>query len=92
MDRKGGQIHEQGDAYMKSTVTKVSIEFSEKEDRKQQGGYGYKTEHKPRNARNTGIKTGREENRARGGEAQRAEAAARHQCRSKQGGKQNLGS
>jgi len=36
--------------------------------------------------------TGREENRARDGKAQRAEAAARHQGRSKQGGRKNLGS
>jgi len=43
-------------------VTEVSIEFTEKEERKQEGGYEYKTEHKPRSARNTGRKTGREEN------------------------------
>ena len=52
---------EQDYAYIKSTVTKVSIEFAEKEDRKQKGGYEYKTEHKPRSARNTGRKTCREE-------------------------------
>jgi len=48
--------------YIKSTVTMVSIEFAEKEERKQRCGYDYETEHKPRSARNTGRKTGREEN------------------------------
>jgi len=42
-------------------VTKVSNEFAEKEARQKQGGYEYKTEQKPHNARNTGRKTGREE-------------------------------
>jgi len=60
-DRKGGQTLEQGCAYIKSTVTTVSIEFEEKEERKQKGGYDYETEHKPRSARNTARKTGREE-------------------------------
>jgi len=55
--RKGTQTWEQGCAYIKSTMTKVE----EKEDRKQKGGYEYKTKHKPRSARNTGRKTGREE-------------------------------
>ena len=41
-------------------------------------GHEYGTEHKTRSTRNTDRQTGREENRARGGEAQRAEAAARH--------------
>ena len=35
--------------------------FAENEEREQKGGYGYKTKHKPRSARNTGTKTGREE-------------------------------
>jgi len=43
-------------------VTKVSIEFAEKEDRKQKCGCEYKPEHKTRSARNTGRKTGKEEN------------------------------
>jgi len=41
---------EKGNRYrsrVNSTVTKVSIEFVEKEDRKQKGGYKYKTKHKP---------------------------------------------
>ena len=59
-DRKGGQTQEQDYAYIKSTVTKVSIEFAEKE-RKPKGGYEYRSEHNTRSARNTGIKTGREE-------------------------------
>jgi len=42
-------------------VTKVSIKFVEKEERKQKGGYEYRTEHKARSARNRGRKTGREE-------------------------------
>ena len=43
------------------TVTQVSIKFVEKERRKQEGGQGYKTEHKTRSARNTGRKIGRED-------------------------------
>jgi len=43
-------------------VTKVSIEFDEKEFREKKGGYEYKAEHKPRSACNTGRKTGEEEN------------------------------
>jgi len=42
-------------------VTTVSIEFAEKEERKQKGGHDYETEHKPHSARNTGRRTGREE-------------------------------
>jgi len=41
------------------TVTKVSIKFVEKEERKQKGGYEYKAEHKTRSTRNTGRKTNR---------------------------------
>jgi len=52
---------ERGYAYITSIVTKVSIEFAEKEERKQKGGYEYKTEHKPHSARNTGRKTCTEE-------------------------------
>ena len=48
--------------YIKSTVTTVSIEFAETEERKQKSGYDYETEHKPHSVRNTGRKTGREEN------------------------------
>ena len=47
--------------YIKSTVTTVSIEFAEKEERKQKDGYDYETEHKPHSAHNTGRRTGREE-------------------------------
>jgi len=43
------------------TVTEVSIKFVEKEERKQRGGYEFRTEHKTRSARNTGRQTGREE-------------------------------
>ena len=43
------------------TVTQVSIKFVEKEERKQKGGYEYRTEPKTRSARNTDRKTGREE-------------------------------
>jgi len=39
----------------------VSIDFVQKEERKQKVGCEYKTEHKTRSARNTGRKTGREE-------------------------------
>ena len=60
-DRKGGQTYEQGHAYNKSTVPKIFIEFAGKEEREQKRGYEYKTKHKPRRARNTGRKTGREE-------------------------------
>ena len=60
-DRKGGQTYEQGHAYNKSTVSNLCIEFAGKEEREQKGGYAYKTKHKPRSARNTGRKTGREE-------------------------------
>ena len=42
-------------------VTKVSVEFVEKEERKQKGVYEYRTEHKTRGARNTDRHTGREE-------------------------------
>jgi len=35
-------------------VTKVSIEFVEKQERKRKDVYEYRTEHKPRSARNTG--------------------------------------
>ena len=45
------------------TVTQVSIKFVEKEERKQKGGYEYRTEHKTRSARNTGRKTGRKDSR-----------------------------
>ena len=44
------------------TVTKVSVKFVEKEERKQKGGYEFRTEHKTRSARNTGRNSGREEN------------------------------
>ena len=44
-DRKGGQTQEQGLVYIKSTVTTVSIEFAETEERKQRDGYKYRTEH-----------------------------------------------
>jgi len=40
------------------------LDFVEKEERKQKGGYEYRTEHKTRSARNTGTKTGREESAA----------------------------
>jgi len=43
------------------TVTQVSIKLIRKEERKQKGGYKYRTEHKTRSTRNTGKKTGREE-------------------------------
>ena len=33
VDGKGGQVHEQGYEYSNSTVTQVSIEFVEKEER-----------------------------------------------------------
>ena len=59
-DRKGRQTQEQGFVYIKSTVTTVSIESAEKEQRKQKGGHDYETEHKPHSARNTGRKTGKE--------------------------------
>ena len=49
-------------AYIKSTATTISIEFAEKAERKQKGGYDYETEHKPHSAHNAGRKTGREEN------------------------------
>jgi len=39
----------------------VSIKFVEKEERKQKGGHKHTTEHKTRNASNTGRKTGAEE-------------------------------
>jgi len=68
-----------------SPCQKYVLKFARKEEREQKGGYEYKTKHKPRSARNTGRKTGREESRARGGEAQRVEAAARHQGRSTSG-------
>jgi len=42
-------------------VTTVSIEFAEKEERKQKGGYDYETEHNPHSAHSTGKKTGGEE-------------------------------
>jgi len=35
----------------------VSIKFVKKEERKQKGGYEYRSEHKPRSTRNTGKKT-----------------------------------
>jgi hypothetical protein len=60
--RKGGQTYAQGYAYNKITVPEIRIEFVEKEERKQRGGYEYKIEHKQRSARNTGTKTGRDEN------------------------------
>jgi len=37
------------------------LDFVEKQERKQKGGYEYRTEHKTRSARNTGRKTGKEE-------------------------------
>ena len=40
----------------------ICIKFAGKEEREQKGGYEYKTKHKPRRARNTIRKTGREEN------------------------------
>jgi len=43
------------------TVTYMSIIFLEKAERKQKGGYEYRTEHKTCSARNTDRKTGREE-------------------------------
>jgi len=43
------------------TVTEVSIKLSGKEERKQKGGWEYRTKHKTCSARNTGKKTGREE-------------------------------
>ena len=39
----------------------MSIKFVRNEERKQKGGYEYRTEHKTRSARNTGRSTGREE-------------------------------
>jgi len=53
--------YEQGQAYTKSTMLNLCIEFAQKEGREQKGSYEYKTRHKPRSARNTGRKTGREE-------------------------------
>ena len=44
------------------TVTQVHIKFVEKEKRKPKGGSEFRTEHKTCSARNTGRKTGREEN------------------------------
>jgi len=44
-------------------VLNLCIEFAEKEKREQKGNYEYKTRHKPRSARNTGKKTGREESK-----------------------------
>ena len=52
----------QGQAYNKSTVLQICIEFTEKEEREQKGSHEYKTRHKPRSARNTGTKTVREKN------------------------------
>jgi len=42
-------------------VPKICIELAGKEERKQKGGCEYKTKHKPRSARNTGRKTGKED-------------------------------
>jgi len=39
----------------------VSIEFVEKEEKKQKGGYEYRTDYKTRSARNVDRKTSREE-------------------------------
>jgi len=46
----------------KSTVPKTCIKFAGTEEREQNGWYEYKTKHKPRSARNSTRKTGREEN------------------------------
>ena len=53
--------YEQGQAYNKSTVLNLCIEFAQKEEREQKGSYEYKIRHNPRSVRNTGRKTGREE-------------------------------
>ena len=42
--------------YINRHRDKVSIEFVEREERKQIGGYEYRTKHKTRSARNTGRK------------------------------------
>ena len=42
-------------------MTKASIEVVEKQETKPKDACGYRTEHKTRSARNTGIKTGTEE-------------------------------
>ena len=47
-DRTGVHIYEKGYAYINSTVTTVPIEVAEKEQRKQNAGYDYETEHKPK--------------------------------------------
>ena len=75
-DREEGQTYEQGHAYNKSTVPKICIGFAGQEEREQKGCYEYKTKYKLRSARNIGRKTGKEEIRARGDKAQRAETAA----------------
>jgi len=46
-------------------VTQVSIEFVEKEERKQKGVFEYRIQHKTRIARKTGRKTGKKESGAR---------------------------
>ena len=79
VDGKGGQVYEQGYEYINFTVTQVSIEFVEKEERKQKGGYEYRTEHKTRSARKKGRKTGREERGAR------RRGATRRCCRAPSG-------
>jgi len=43
------------------TVTQVFIKSAEKEERKQKGGYEFRTEHKTRSKCNTCRKTGKEE-------------------------------
>ena len=61
VDRKAGETYEQGHTHNKNTVPKICIELAGKEERKQKGGCEYKTKHKPRSARNTGRKTGKED-------------------------------
>ena len=62
VDREGKQVYENGFAYINSTVTKVSIEVVEKQETKPKGACENRTKHTTRSARNTGIKTSREEN------------------------------
>ena len=53
---KGGQAFEHGHVHINRHCDKVSIKFVEREERKQIGGYEYRTKHKTRSARNTGRK------------------------------------
>ena len=89
VNEKGGLVYEQGYEYINSTVSQVSIDFVEKEERKQKGVH--RTEHKTRSARKIGRKTGREESGAR------RRGATRPCCRAPsgqvhiRGGKKNWG-